>query len=233
MTTVALAGARPRLVSSGEAPRTSKQYSDWAASYDRDTAGYGWSAPQRLLGALGAFAAPRAGQRVLDVGVGTGLSTQPYLKAGAKVTGLDISTRMLEEIRKKKLPYARLAEYDIDLPLRSAGIQPGKFDVAISCGTLHFAKDLRATLGQMGAALASGGVLGFTFIPPQDRAFGPSTRPVASAEVRRMVEEMGFEVLKQEPFVAYHDKGNPDDPVKYELLVARKRAPPASFDAVG
>jgi phosphatidylethanolamine/phosphatidyl-N-methylethanolamine N-methyltransferase len=40
------------------------------------------------------------GQRILEVGVGTGLSL-PYFRADAEVTGIDISTEMLERARRR------------------------------------------------------------------------------------------------------------------------------------
>src|SRR5882757_508196 len=42
----------------------------------------------------------RPGQRVLEVGVGTGLSL-PFFRAESQVTGIDISTEMLEKARRR------------------------------------------------------------------------------------------------------------------------------------
>lgn len=44
----------------------------------------------------------RAGQRILEVGVGTGLSL-PLYPAEVRVTGIDISAEMLEQARRRKL----------------------------------------------------------------------------------------------------------------------------------
>jgi predicted TPR repeat methyltransferase len=202
--------------------RVHRQYSDWAAQYDQDTAGYKWSAPDRLLAAVGELAPPKAGQRVLDVGIGTGLSSAPYAAGGARVTGLDLSRRMLEAAATKDLPFERLAEYDINTPLSTAGVAPGSFDLVLSCGTLHFATDLKATVAELASALAPGGILGFTFIPPQERAFGESTHLHSQDEVREMLEAAGLTPLDATRFVAYHDKGNPEDPVEYALVVAQR-----------
>ena len=40
------------------------------------------------------------GQRILEVGVGTGLSL-PYFRADSEVTGIDVSTEMLEKARRR------------------------------------------------------------------------------------------------------------------------------------
>src|SRR5690242_14015722 len=42
----------------------------------------------------------RPGQRILEVGVGTGLSL-PYFRADSHVTGIDISAEMLEKARQR------------------------------------------------------------------------------------------------------------------------------------
>ena len=45
--------------------------------------------------------APKAGERILDLAAGTGTSSMPLARAGAKVTACDMSNGMLEEGRKR------------------------------------------------------------------------------------------------------------------------------------
>lgn len=197
------------------------QYGDWAASYDSDTASYGWCAPRRLLESLTRAAPPQSRLRVLDIGVGTGQASAPYLEAGAQVTGLDIAPEMLEEAHAKHPEFHHLDRYDIDLPISTAGVRPESYDVILSSGTLHFARDLRATLGELARALSPGGVLAFTYIPPQNRKFGTHTSLHAPSEVARMLRELGLQPVEHRPFTAYYDHGNEHDPVTYGLVVAR------------
>ncbi len=56
------------------------------------------------------------GQRVLEVGVGTGLSL-PYYPAGCQVTGIDISAAMLDLARER---VEQLGRFDVDLRLMDA-----------------------------------------------------------------------------------------------------------------
>ena len=42
----------------------------------------------------------RPGQRILEVGVGTGLSL-PYFRADSQVTGIDVSAEMLEKAKRR------------------------------------------------------------------------------------------------------------------------------------
>ena len=70
----------------------------------------------------------RPGDRVLEVGVGTGLSL-PLYPAGARVTGIDISANMLA-VHRAKAPAARLVLGSaLDLPFGD-----GRFDAATAAG---------------------------------------------------------------------------------------------------
>lgn len=210
------------------------QYSAWAKNYDVDTTSYGWSAPEVLLGRLSDVAPPKSTQRVLDIGVGTGMASVPYLDARAQVTGVDVSYDMLEEARDRHPDFHQLGHYDIDQKLETGGLTPGSFDVVLSSGVLHFSKDLEATLDELNRALAPGGTLAFTFIPPQGRAFGANTKLNDLDDVKSHIEQLGLKLVHDEVFVAYHDKGKLDDPVRYALVVATKPgatpALPASLD---
>ena len=73
-----------------------ERYEAWAKSYDDRTSRFNWSAPDYLLKAVLGHALPKGNLRVLDIGVGTGQASVPYLEAGACVTGIDISEKMLE-----------------------------------------------------------------------------------------------------------------------------------------
>ena len=76
------------------------------------------------------------GTRVLDLGCGTGLELEEYFKINptAKVVGIDLSSKMLDAL-KKKLPDNALklicASY-FDVPLGE-----GVFDAAVSVESLH------------------------------------------------------------------------------------------------
>src|SRR6266478_7957688 len=54
-------------------------------------------------------ASPRAGQRVLDVACGTGVVAVSAARAGARVTGLDLTPELLEKARAN----GQMAEVEI------------------------------------------------------------------------------------------------------------------------
>ncbi|BDA70735.1 hypothetical protein CAL7716_049010 [Calothrix sp. PCC 7716] len=208
-----------------------ERYDAWAEVYDERTASFNWSAPQFLLDAVVRYAPPKGFLRVLDIGVGTGQASVTYLDSGALVTGLDISASMLRQARDKYPQFHALIEHDFNRPLVEAGLKPQSFDVVLSCGAVHFAKNIAQTLSQLRWVLAPGGLLGFTYIPFQERSFSSATQPHSPKFVEAMLRKLGFEVLEHDSFIAYYDGGNLSDPVGYQRIIARCKKPAISLPA--
>lgn len=97
-----------------------------------------------------------AGTRLLDVGCGSGYFSREMAKRGARVTGVDISPRMLE--------HAREAGGDIEyreLDARRLGetFGPACFDVVTSCLALQDMPDIERVLSTIARVLRPGGRL--------------------------------------------------------------------------
>lgn len=88
---------------------------------------------------------------VLDVGCGWGLTLHALERAGYRVTGLDVSRRILETIDR---PDLRLIEADLNQPLRDA--RPC-FDAMLALDVIEHLDDDRAALGRMAGLLRAGG----------------------------------------------------------------------------
>ncbi len=78
------------------------------------------------------------GKTVLDIGCGTGRLSRQIAKAGAKVCGIDISEKMLEQARKKDTE----TEYLHFKPNTVFPFQDKKFDFIVSNLVLEHIKDL-------------------------------------------------------------------------------------------
>lgn len=94
----------------------------------------------------------RAGERVLDVGSGTGVVARAALRRGARVTGLDVNEAMLSAAR-------RLGP-GIDWRHGDAGDLPfpdGAFDAVVCQQTLQFLSDPAPALREMRRVLGVGG----------------------------------------------------------------------------
>jgi trans-aconitate methyltransferase len=95
--------------------------------------------------------APRPGERILDLGCGTGHLTAKIAEAGATVVGMDRSGEMLTPARAA-YPHLEFVEGDardfhFDLP----------FDAVFSNATLHWVSPPEAVVRCVAAALKSGG----------------------------------------------------------------------------
>jgi SAM-dependent methyltransferase len=97
--------------------------------------------------------APAPGERVLDVGCGTGRLTAQIARSGADVVGLDASGRMLSEATEARPGGAFVRGDARELPFE------GAFDAVFSNAALHWITAQDAALGSIADALAPGGRL--------------------------------------------------------------------------
>jgi len=133
----------------------------YAADYDQQVQSYGCYVADVLFGLCYEYVQP--GQRVLDAGIGSGLSAQLFAKAGLDVHGMDFSPAMLAACRAKGIA--------VDLKLHDLQQAPwpypsNGFDHVVCCGVLHFIGDLEAIFGEAGRVLARGGMFAFTTQSP-------------------------------------------------------------------
>lgn len=117
-------------------------------------------------GKLVRFAGIAPGQAVLDVGCGTGPVALTAARAGAKVTGLDLSPALLERARQ----HAGTASVAIEFKEGDAESLPfgdGAFDVVVSQFGHMFAPRPNVTIAEMLRVLRPGGRIAFSTWPPE------------------------------------------------------------------
>src|SRR3954454_22414678 len=97
--------------------------------------------------------APKSGERILDVGCGTGQLTQAIAERGADVLGVDASPEMIGQARQN-YPRLRFALQDAaSMSFNS------EFDAVFSNAALHWVLDAAGAANSMSRALVSGGRL--------------------------------------------------------------------------
>jgi ubiquinone/menaquinone biosynthesis C-methylase UbiE len=140
-----------------------RSYDDVAATYERVHAPR-FAEPARDLLARAGVA---AGQRVLDVGTGTGVAAQAARSIGADAVGVDASLEMLR-VGHGAHPGLRLAAAEaIDLPFPN-----GSFDVVVGTFVLaHFSR-VDTALFDIIRVTKPGGTVGFTSWADARDAFG-------------------------------------------------------------
>ena len=96
-----------------------------------------------------------AGLDALDLGCGTGRHTMRLVGAGATVTAVDFSPRMLEAARAKPgADHVRFVMHDMHQPLP---LPAAAFDLVVSGLVLEHLVDLRAFFGEAARVLRPGG----------------------------------------------------------------------------
>jgi len=135
-----------------------KMSDDFAEEYDASIRSKHWHGPEVLFGLMYEYL--KSGQRLLDVGIGTGQSARPFKLAGINIYGVDGSEEMLKICRQKKI--ATELE-SLDLSTVGNPFKGRQFDFIISNGVFHIIGDLQPVFKTLNQKIKPGGILGFTF----------------------------------------------------------------------
>jgi len=107
----------------------------------------------------------RAGDRVLDVGCGTGVVSITAARLGAHATGLDLTPELLQRAREN----ARISEVSVEFHEGDAEALPfadSSFDVVLSQFGHIFAPRPEIATAEMLRVLKPGGTVAFSTWPP-------------------------------------------------------------------
>jgi predicted TPR repeat methyltransferase len=190
-------------------------HDETAREFDAQSRQYEWHAPEVLFGL--AFEFVSAGETLLDMGIGTGLSALPFHRAGLVVVGIDHSREMLDVCRSKSIA-RELREHDIrqtPLPYPDSA-----FDHVVACGVFNLVEKLDPLVSEAARLLKARGTFIFTFekhrvgaddgLPVRpgevskrfDEDSGDEVFRHSEAYIKRLLGENGFVVLKTLEFVA-------------------------------
>jgi ubiquinone/menaquinone biosynthesis C-methylase UbiE len=104
------------------------------------------------------------GLEVLDAACGPGRYSEWLVDHGAKVTGFDVSPRMLENARRRLGTRATLLQADLNLPL---AFQPSaSVDLVVCALALDYVRDWRAVFGEFARVLRPSGLVIFSVEHP-------------------------------------------------------------------
>jgi predicted TPR repeat methyltransferase len=136
-----------------------RAHDEHASEYDREAHETGWFGPEVLFGLSFEYVSPH--ERLLDIGIGTGLGSMSFARAGLEVFGIDGSAEMLEICRSKDFAQD-LIEFDLrGMPLPYSD---GSFDHAICCGVFHLIGDLEPIFKEVFRIIKPGGIFAFNIL---------------------------------------------------------------------
>ena len=102
------------------------------------------------------MARPGQGERVLDVGCGTGIFTLDLLASGSRVTGLDLSLPMLQRAGKKA---AGRPFHMVQGNMRWLPFADGSFTKTVSVTAIEFLEDARDGVAELFRVTKPGGLV--------------------------------------------------------------------------
>ena len=210
--------------------RVLDQFNKQAESYAALAKGRGSTLNSPLIEAV----RPGPGERVLDVGCGSGRIAVALAALAAHVTGIDLTPAMLEQARALQ-DQAGVANIEwIEADSTALPVADGAFDLVVSQAMFHHAADPAATLAEMRRACAPGGriaVNDLTPVPGNACAFDaiellrdPSHQHALTAmELRALGADLGLTEIMMRPHTT-------DLPI--EAVLATSFPPPGMLDHV-
>jgi ubiquinone/menaquinone biosynthesis C-methylase UbiE len=142
-----------------------------------------WYEAELLL----SFLDPQPGERILDVGCGTGIFTVDVLKSGARVTGIDLSAAMLARaVQRGGDHFAGLCADMCALPFAD-----NSFDRVFSMTAIEFVADAARAIAELNRVVKPGGRVVVTSLN--------SLRPWAEQR-RRKAATAGHSLFEQAHF---------------------------------
>lgn len=195
-----------------------------AAQYESQAAETDWHGHEILFGLMYEFI--KLDETLLDIGIGTGLGSLLFHKAGLRVSGFDNSAEMLEGCKSKDFSGETIKHDLRDVPFP---YETDSFGHIISLAVLNFFADLEPVIREAARIIKSKGIFGFTVEGKRPGQESQYTMRVNSGSgshqdkepfeiamyrhsneyIRTLLESAGFFVLKDFEFLAdrYPEQG--------------------------
>jgi len=127
-----------------------------AQKYDEKALQSKWLDPAIVFGMAYGFV--NTGDSILDVGIGTGLSSELFFKAGLNVHGMDFSADMLSACASKQMT-VDLKEHDLSCP--PYPYEDNSIDHAVCTGVTHLFEDIGPVFCELSRIVRDKGIFAF------------------------------------------------------------------------
>ncbi|MEN6474088.1 MAG: class I SAM-dependent methyltransferase [Syntrophaceae bacterium] len=197
-----------------------------AKEYDSSKGAQGWRGPEAVFGLM--YASVGSGDSLLDIGIGTGLGSVLFHKAGLLVHGMDLSREMLDVCREKNIA-EELKVHDLTLdpyPYTTASLHH-----AVCIGVLNHFESLDLVFREVSRILKDNGIFGLVVVdrnPEEASSFDvehAGSRHTmfrhCKAEISDLLGNHGFEFLRELEFtVPAHKAGS--QPMRMKAYAVRR-----------
>jgi 2-polyprenyl-6-hydroxyphenyl methylase/3-demethylubiquinone-9 3-methyltransferase len=116
-------------------------------------------------------AGPLNGKAVLDVGCGGGLLSEAMARAGARVTGLDLTQDLIDVARLHALESGVAVDYRVESAEQHAAAHTGSYDVVTCMEMLEHVPDPAAAVAALARLVRPGGDLFVSTLNRTPRAY--------------------------------------------------------------
>ena len=200
-------------------------YKKVTSEYDNLSKQHQWQAPALLFNYLSAFV--REDTKLLDIGVGTGISSSRFQDKRVELYGLDNSFEMLA-ICKAKNMFKDVKLFDIltdEIPYIDE-----TFDYVICLGVLHFFSNLNKIFAKISGVVKSNGFFAFTIIEyhKDDHPYGTETVNEVNLYhhskdyINSLTNQFNFISLYEQSFTTIRDLETKET-LDHTLIVLRKK----------
>ena len=208
-----------------------------ATQYEKQAIEIDWHGHEILFGLMYEYIKPD--ENLLDIGIGTGLSSFLFHKAGLQVSGFDNSAEMLEVCKSKGFS-GEIIQHDLqNVPFP---FKTDSFHHIISLAVLNFFDDLSPVFKEASRIIMPKGIIGFTVEekkPKQEchytiriddgsaqdkKQFKIAMYRHSDEHIRFLLESVDFLVHKDFEFIAdrYPEQGIE---VNFKIYIAQKKCP--------
>jgi predicted TPR repeat methyltransferase len=201
-----------------------RAHDEEAFEYDRQAREYKWFGHDILFGMSFEYVNPN--ERLIDLGIGTGLGSELFAKAGLEIFGLDGSTKMLKVCESKGF-VKELKHFDLrNLPLPYSD---GFFNHVVCCGVFHFFGELKPIFIESSRVIKPGGIFAFTVQTQTSEGYSEKRVngiPVfmhSDRYVEKVLQDVSFDRLKELKFLVRSVNKEHEDAV-FQAYVAQKRS---------
>jgi predicted TPR repeat methyltransferase len=207
----------------------------FAPSYDEYIRNCQWVGPDILFGLMYEYIRP--GQTLLDIGIGTGLSSRLFSTFGLGVYGIDFAEEMLNISRNKGI--ARELKC-VDLTDGEPWFENRTFDHIVSHAVFHLIGELDNVFEQSARLIKPDGLFGFTYERYRDSGDGYRGTSIPGLYEKQvehsgilayrhselyildLLDRCGFQICKKTEFLAFVDE-KMQSGTYFNLIIAKKQ----------